>query len=72
MKMLDNSVAASRHAPDGKLFPPMSLRTRIAFYYTFTSALLMAVVFAAILFSIDKIVNLHFDEELKHEVEEMF
>jgi two-component system, OmpR family, heavy metal sensor histidine kinase CusS len=70
MKLPDNSVAAIRHAPGGKLLPPMSLRNRIAFSYTVTTALLMAAVFAAILFSINRIIFLHFDQELRHEASE--
>jgi heavy metal sensor kinase len=70
MKRPDNSVSASRYARIGKFFPPMSLRNRIAFYYTVTTALLMAAVFGAIFFSIDRIVFLHFDQELRHEASE--
>ncbi len=70
MTSRQSSSTGLRLAPSGLRLPPISLRTRIAFYYTFMTALLMAAVFAAILFSIDKIVYLHFDEELRHEVEE--
>ncbi|NTW54961.1 MAG: HAMP domain-containing protein [Chlorobaculum sp.] len=70
MKRPDNSVSASRSVQIGKFFPPMSLRNRIAFYYTVTTALLMAAVFGAIFFSIDRIVFLHFDQELRHEASE--
>ena len=70
MKQSDNSVSSSRYARIGKFFPPMSLRNRIAFYYTVTTALLMAAVFGAIFFSIDRIVFLHFDQELRHEASE--
>jgi len=70
MKPPEKSFAVSSYLPSGNIFPPMSLRNRIAFYYTFTTALLMAAVFAAILFSIDRIVYLHFDQELRHEASE--
>jgi len=59
-----------RHAAGGKSLPAMSLRNRMAFYYTVATAFLMAVVFAAILLMVDRIVFMHFDEELRHEVAE--
>jgi heavy metal sensor kinase len=70
MSSSENNVSSSRRFPGWKIVPPMSLRNRIAFYYTVTTALLMAAVFAAILFSIHRIVYLHFDEELRHEAAE--
>lgn len=48
----------------------MSLRNRIALYYTGTTAILMAVVFGIIFLTVDKVVYSHFDEELRHEVTE--
>ncbi|NTU90629.1 MAG: HAMP domain-containing protein [Chlorobiaceae bacterium] len=50
--------------------PAMSLRNRIALYYTGTSAILMAVVFTVIFLTVDGVVYNHFDEELRHEVNE--
>jgi len=67
----EDIMTLHRYASDGRILPRMSLRNRIAFYYTITTALLMAVVFAAILFSIDRIVYLHFDQDLRHEVSEI-
>ncbi|NTW52032.1 MAG: HAMP domain-containing protein [Chlorobiaceae bacterium] len=59
-----------RHGAGWKRIPSMSLRNRMAFYYTVTTAFLLAVVFAAILLMVDRIVYIHFDEELRHEVAE--
>ncbi|NTU94167.1 MAG: HAMP domain-containing protein [Chlorobiaceae bacterium] len=65
------------HSPGGppgvsgrRMFPAMSLRNRIALYYTGTTAVLMAVVFALIFLTVDRVVYSHFDEELRHEVSE--
>jgi len=48
----------------------MSLRNRIAFYYTFATALLILIVFTAIYFTVDRVVYRQFDDELRTEVEE--
>ena len=48
----------------------MSLRNRMALYYTGATAVLMAIVFAVIFVTVDKVVYRHFDEELRHEVTE--
>ncbi|HWQ26092.1 MAG TPA: ATP-binding protein [Chlorobaculum sp.] len=64
--------APERHKTGWKYLPSMSLRNRMAFYYTVATAFLMAVVFAAILLLVDRIVFMHFDEELRHEVAETF
>jgi two-component system, OmpR family, heavy metal sensor histidine kinase CusS len=48
----------------------MSLRNRMALYYTSATAFLMAVVFIIIFVTVDKVVYRHFDEELHHEVRE--
>lgn len=53
-----------------KWMPEMSLRNRIAFYYTIATAFLMAVVLAIIFFTVDRIVYRHFDDELRFEVQE--
>ncbi len=70
--MNDRQPARSffRRVPAGSILAPMSLRNRIAFYYTITTAILMALVFAAILFSVDRIIYLHFDQDLRHEASE--
>jgi two-component system heavy metal sensor histidine kinase CusS len=70
MNRPENGRYGFLRVPAGSILPPISLRTRIAFYYTFVTALLMAVVFAAILFSMDRIIYLHLDEELRHESSE--
>lgn len=69
MKISANNFS-DRIATRWRSFPSMSLRNRMAFYYTITTAFLMAVVFAAILLMVDRIVFMHFDEELRHEVAE--
>jgi len=51
-------------------FLSISLRNRIAFYYTFTTALLILLVFTAIYFTVDRVVYGHFDEDLSREVAE--
>jgi heavy metal sensor kinase len=50
--------------------PEMSLRNRIAFYYTIATAFLVAAVLAIIFFTVDRIVYRHFDDELRFEVRE--
>ena len=57
-------------AMSGRPFPSMSLRNRMALYYTSATAVLMAVVFVVIFVTVDKVVYRHFDEELHHEVYE--
>ncbi len=49
----------------------MSLRNRIALYYTTATAVLILLVFTAIYFTVDRVVYRHVDEELQHEVAEM-
>ena len=53
----------------GKL-PEMSLRNRIAIYYTVATSLLIALIFSGILFLVDRAVSSHFDNELTFEVAE--
>jgi heavy metal sensor kinase len=50
----------------------MSLRNRIAFYYTVTSAFLIAIVFTILYFMVQSIVYKQFDEEINSEVSEIF
>ena len=50
----------------------MSLRNRIAFYYTITTAFLIALVFAILYFMVESIVYKQFDEEINNEVTELF
>ena len=59
----------TRKSPLASL-PSMSLRNRMALYYTSATAVLMAIVFAVIFITVDKVVYRHFDEELRHEVTE--
>ena len=59
----------------GQLFilnkmPRLSLRNRIAIYYTIATSLLMAVIFSGILFLVDKAVSSHSDDALMYEVSE--
>ncbi len=48
----------------------MSLRNRIALYYTVATAFLILLVFTAIYFTVDRVVYKHFDDELSKEVSE--
>ena len=50
----------------------MSLRNRIAFYYTIATAFLIAIVFTTIYFMVEKIVYKQFDDEIKKEIAEIF
>ena len=50
----------------------VSLRNRIAFYYTITTAFLIALVFAILYFMVQSIVYKQFDEEINNEVSEIF
>ncbi len=54
-----------------KKWSVMSLRNRIAFYYTFMTAFLIALVFAIIYFTVERIVYRQFDDEIKNEVSEI-
>lgn len=53
-----------------KLFSSMSIRNRIALYYTGATAVLIAIVFAAIIFTVDSVVYRHLDEVLLKEAAE--
>ncbi|MEI6757298.1 MAG: HAMP domain-containing protein [Chlorobium sp.] len=50
----------------------MSLRNRIAFYYTIATAFLIALVFTVIYFMVDNVVYRQFDEEIRKEISEIF
>jgi len=50
--------------------PAMSLRNRIAIYYTAATSLLIALIFSGILFLVDRAVSSHNDDELQYEVDE--
>ncbi len=54
-----------------KAWSVMSLRNRIAFYYTIMTAVLIALVFATIYVTVERIVYRQFDEEIKKEVSEI-
>ena len=61
--------------PTGQLFilnkmPRMSLRNRIAIYYTTATSLLIAVIFSGILFLVDRAVSSHNDDALMYEATE--
>ena len=61
--------------PIGQLFilnkiPRMSLRNRIAIYYTIATSLLIAVIFSGILFLVYRAVSSHNDDALMYEVSE--
>ncbi len=50
-----------------RLLSSMSLRSRIALYYTGATAVLIAIVFAGIAFTVDNVVYRHLDEVLQKE-----
>ncbi len=50
----------------------MSLRSRIALYYTGATAILVALVFTAVYFLVDRVVYRQFDDELRGEITEIF
>ncbi|MEI8186690.1 MAG: ATP-binding protein [Chlorobiaceae bacterium] len=50
----------------------MSLRNRIAFYYTIATAFLIALVFTILYFMVESIVYKQFDDEINNEVSEIF
>ena len=54
-----------------KRWSTMSLRNRIAFYYTIATAFLIALVFTIIYFMVDNVVYRQFDEEIRKEVSEI-
>ncbi|NTW63884.1 MAG: HAMP domain-containing protein [Chlorobiaceae bacterium] len=49
----------------------LSLRNRIAFSYSLATAVLLALVFTVIFFTVERVVYNHFDEELDREVSEI-
>ena len=51
-------------------WPRISLRNRIAIYYTITTSLLIALIFSGILFLVDRAVSSHNDDALMYEVAE--
>jgi heavy metal sensor kinase len=53
-----------------KLFASLSIRNRIAIYFTGATALLIAIVFTAIIFMVDSVVYRHYDEVLYKEAVE--
>lgn len=61
---------ASGHPRRWRFLSSMSLRNRIALYYTGATAVLVAIVFAAIIFTVDNVVYRHLDEELRREAAE--
>ncbi len=50
----------------------MSLRNRIALYYTIATGFLIAIVFTTIFFMVEKIVYKQFDDQIKKEISEIF
>ncbi len=57
--------------PPTKGWSVMSLRNRIAFYYTIATAFLIAIVFTTIYFMVEKVVYKQFDDEIKSEISEI-
>jgi heavy metal sensor kinase len=54
-----------------KIVPEISLRNRIAFYYTVATAFLIGLVFMLVYYVVDSTVYRHFDQELMAEVTEI-
>ncbi|NTU97158.1 MAG: HAMP domain-containing protein [Chlorobiaceae bacterium] len=52
-------------------FSSMNLRSRIAVYYTGATAFLIALVFTAVYFIVERVVSRQFDDELRSEVSEI-
>jgi len=50
---------------------PVSLRNRIALYYTIATAVLLALVFTLVFYTVERVVFNHFDEDLEREVSEI-
>ena len=70
-----NTEAKHAHKNTSILFKKwtvMSLRNRIALYYTIATAFLIALVFAILYFMVESIVYKQFDEEVNNEVAEVF
>ena len=57
--------------PLSKGWSVMSLRNRIAFYYTIATAFLIAIVFTTIYLTVENIVYKQFDDEIKREITEV-
>ncbi len=63
--------AEVNRVPIWKKWPGVSLRNRIAFYYTVTTAILIALVFATIYVMVERVVYRQFDEQLQSEAAEV-
>lgn len=68
--MTDSPAAPPSGRVRRNLFTSMSIRNRIALYYTAATAILIAIVFATIIFTVDNVVYRHLDEELFKEAAE--
>ena len=55
-----------------KKWSRMSLRNRIAFYYTIATAFLLALIFTILFFMVESMVYKQFDDEVNNEVSEIF
>ena len=55
-----------------KKWTRMSLRNRIALYYTIATAILVALVFTILFFMVERMVYKQFDDEVNNEVTEVF
>lgn len=68
--MTTSSGTVSGRPSRWRFLSSMSLRNRIALYYTGATAVLIAIVFAAIIFTVDNVVYRHLDEVLRREAAE--
>jgi heavy metal sensor kinase len=69
--MKKNRGFGHKHAGSVQEKPSLSLRSRIALYYTIATAILLALVFTLVFFTVERVVYSHFDDELDREVSEI-
>ncbi|MBM3163116.1 MAG: HAMP domain-containing protein [Chlorobi bacterium] len=69
--MKKNRGFGRKHAGSVQEKPSLSLRSRIALYYTIATAILLALVFTLVFFTVERVVYSHFDDELDREVSEI-
>ncbi|MCF8383817.1 MAG: HAMP domain-containing protein [Chlorobium sp.] len=69
--MKKNSGFVREHAGSVQEKLSLSLRSRIALYYTIATAILLALVFTLVFFTVERVVYSHFDDELDREVSEI-
>ena len=71
MKMKAQNALLMKGQSLTKGWSVVSLRNRIAFYYTIATAFLIAIVFTTIYFMVENVVYKQFDDEIKSEITEV-